>query len=207
MLMKYLTDYDRYNSVYEECPKALDISSCPAAQKETVLRYHYFSGFSEYRIASPMPGILPYPNNTDVQGARKYRYWQCGYDQLIDSHGLVQSPDFDVSTDPDEQSVGVCQAGKRYAWGFSFLFAFLIAVLHLVFTVLMYVLWLIGRKHGNESGTAVASGVFPDAVTMVAQAQRQYGAKLDRWSARELNRNIVRGKIGMSYSSGKGSNF
>jgi hypothetical protein len=71
----------------------------------------------------------------------------------------------------------------------------------------MYVLWLIGRKHGNESGTAVASGVFPDAVTMVAQAQRQYGAKLDRWSARELNRNIVRGKIGMSYSSGKGSNF
>lgn len=69
--MKCLTDYNRYKSVYEECPKALNISSCPAAQKETVLEYHYFSDFSEYRIATPMPGILPYPNDTDIHGARK----------------------------------------------------------------------------------------------------------------------------------------
>lgn len=52
----------------------------------------------------------------------------------------------------------------------------------------------------------MASGVFSDAVMMVTQAQRQHGAKLDEWNARELNRKIVGGKIGMSYSSGKCSN-
>lgn len=201
-LMICLIDYNHYSSVYEECPKALDISSCAAAQRITVLRSNYSFGSRDYQVASPMPGILPYNSDTDTQGAHNYRYWQCGY-ALIDSRGLVQSPDFDVNTDLEEQSVGVCQADRRYAWGFSFLFAFLVAVLHLVFALLMYGLWLVGRVDQKNQKTGVASGTFPDAVTMVTQAQKQYGTTLDEWSAKRLKRDIVGGKIGMSYSSGK----
>lgn len=146
-----------------------------------------------------MPGIVPYSNVTDAEGAARFPYWSCGYGQLINSSGLLQSPLYEVSSDSDDQSVGVCQADQRYAWGFSFLFAFLVAVLHLIFAVLMYALWLPSRNRRKASGRAAGGGHFPDAVTMVTQAQEQYGARLNEWSAAGLNKDILHGKTGMSF--------
>lgn len=191
-------DYDRYRSVYEECPQSLDISSCDAARKETVLSYDYGSGVANHQVSSPMPGILPYDNRTDSAGKEHPRYWQCGYDQLIDSHGLIQSPDFDVNSRVDDQSAGTCQADTSYAWGFSFLFSLLMAILHLLFTLLMYALWFANRRGWKASNRSVAPGTFPDAVMMVTQAQKHYDVYLDEWTATGLKKEIEQGKLGMS---------
>lgn len=198
-------DYQRYKHIYDQCPEALDISSCMAARTKTTLVTNYGDEVSYIDVLSPMPGIIPYANNkTDSAGKPVYRFWQCGYDTLVDSHSLVQSPDFDLYADPEDQAVGICQADKTYAWGFSFLFSFLVVVLHLLFVVVMYVLWLLSRPGGKTSLRSAAPGIFPDAVTMVTQAQKQYGSRLDEWTAAGLNKEILHGQTGMSFAADEG---
>jgi hypothetical protein len=41
-------------------------------------------------------------------------------------------------------------------------------------------------------------GEFKDAITMVTQAQEQYGMKIGEWSSSTLQREIVAGKVGIS---------
>lgn len=200
MLTYCLLDYHKYKDVYDSCPESLDISKCPAAQRQTTLTRHLYGDVFESQVAAPMPGIIPFSNDeTDPSGKIKYRYWQCGSDQLIDTHGLTQSPDFNAGFDMADQTVGVCQADQMYVWGFSFLFAVLVAIFHVVFAFLMYALWLWNWKDCKSSNRAVAAGIFPDAVTMVTQAQKQHGIKLDEWTPSGLKREIVHGMSGMSF--------
>ena len=147
-----------------------------------------------------MPGIVPYNNITEAEGASQYRYWQCGLDGLVDSRKLVQSPNYDNPyRDPAQQDIGLCQAGRQYVWGFSFLFSLLVAILHLVFTALMYALWLASRGQRGSNSHPAAPGFFADAVNMVTQAQKRYGMRLDEWTATGLKREVLNGKFGMTY--------
>lgn len=192
-------DYKRYEDVYDVCPKDLSIPSCASAQKNTTLLIVLSGETLEYNVYAPMPGILPLADNSSgTTGKSAHRYWQCGDEHLVDTHGLSQSDDFEPEFDDDDMSVGLCKSDKTYAWGFSFLFAFLVAVLQAVFALLMCSLWLANRAAWSSTGRQVASGIFPDAVAMVTQAQRQHGAELDQWSPKSLKRDVLHGPAGMA---------
>lgn len=131
-----------------------------------------------------MPGMVPYP--LDSTGSSKYTHWLCGT-KVYTIETLSGSSDV----------VGTCRAGSNYAWGFSFLLTFVTSVLTLIFTLIMYWLWYEIRRHG-KSGLQV--GAFKDAVTMVTLAQQQYGSKVGEWSSDTLQREVVAGKVGMSFA-------
>ena len=200
------TDYYQHKEVYDSCPDSLDIYSCPAAQRNTTLIWHYDGQEGKTGVYSPMPGIIPYSDDrTYPSGKTKYRHWICGPDLLINTRGLIQSSDYDITdtTFEGENYVGVCQADETYAWGFSFLLTFMVAALHLLFVLMMYTLWLVNRKTWNASDRAPAPGIFPDAVTMVTQAQKQSSVNLDEWTPAKLRKDIFYGKTSMSFKVDK----
>ena len=43
------------------------------------------------------------------------------------------------------------------------------------------------------------TGAFKDAVMMVTLAQKQYGGKIGEWSSRTLQKEVVEGRVGMSF--------
>ena len=90
-----------------------------------------------------------------------------------------------------------CQAGSGYSWGFSFLLTFVTSVLNLVFVILMYLIATEARRHGEWTKDV---GEFKDAVTMVTLAQQQYGDKIGDWSSSTLQKEIVGGQVGMTFS-------
>lgn len=132
-----------------------------------------------------MPGIVPYANSSTT--ASKYTHWICG-EQVFETREL------------EYRVAGLCRAGNGYAWGFSFLLTFLTSVLTLVFVLLMYALWLGVRQYDISSSE---TGEFKDAVTMVTLAQKQYGGKIGEWSSSTLQKEIVDGKLGISFVDDK----
>ena len=136
-----------------------------------------------------MPGILPYQDSSD--SVSEYSHWSCA-DEIFQKQDLSQYAGA-VGT-----ANGICRAGSGYQWGFSFLLTFVVCILNLIFTLIMYALWWDVHRHGNASETK--PGVFKDAVTMVTMAQSQYGAKVGEWSSATLQRVVVNGRNGMTFA-------
>ena len=178
-------DYDRYHAVYAACPVSLNISDCKAADQTT---FFWPNGrpSDRYQIPSPMPGMVPYANSSTA--ASKYTHCICG-ERVFEAAHLPHG-DFSGTV------AGLCRAGNGYAWGFSFLLTFLTSVLNLGFVLLMYALWFGVRRHG---GPWSETGAFKDAVMMVTLAQKQYGGKIGEWSSRTLQKEVVEGRVGMSF--------
>jgi len=125
-----------------------------------------------------------------------YSHWDCGeqivLNDWLDSGGW-SSEDGLTSI----HTIGFCMSGQNYLWGFSFMLTFVVSVLHLVFTLLMYAIWFNVRAH--TLGTPKEShSLFFDATLMVTSAQAQYGDQLCEWSAKTLERDIVKGKKGLT---------
>lgn len=139
-----------------------------------------------------MPGIVPYANTSDT--VSKYSHWVCG-DSIVATKNLTQYAN-DIYP-YDGTITGMCQAGSGYVWGFSFLMTFLVAVLNLVFVLVMYALWIDVQRHHVLSKDV---GEFKAAVTMVTNAQSQYGAKVGDWSARTLQKKVMKGRRGVTYA-------
>ncbi|KAK5124885.1 hypothetical protein LTR85_001075 [Meristemomyces frigidus] len=184
-LLSAMTDYQRYASIYAQCPSTLNISTCIAANVSTYVNLRV--GESEdMALLPPMPGIITWPDK-----APRYTHWDC-------SGVLVETAWFE-----SEYAEGWCRAGAGYVWGFSFLLTLVVSILTMVFAMIMFGLWLHVRpRGGSDTGHAADHGVFKDAVTMVTQAQSQYGGKVGEWSARTLQKEVVKGKQGMSFASG-----
>lgn len=174
-------DSHRYANVYEECPSAINISGCAAADKPTWVLQYYEEPPPNMSLYAPMPGIVTWPDL-----APHYTHWDCG-GTIIESSWLI--PDSGNAT-------GVCQAEATYAWGFSFLLTFLVSVLTFVFALIIYALWSEVRRHGGDD-----HGSFKDAILMLTQAQATYGAQIGEWSASSLQREITKGKQGMTTAS------
>lgn len=163
----------------------MNMSSCPSANITTWAAnpangddWHY-----NITISPPMPGIIPYPKRSP------YSHWTC--------EGNIYATDwFDLQTG---NITGVCQAGSKYVWGFSFLLTFVVSILTFVFAVMMYALWLDTRG----AGLARDHSAFKDAVEMVTQAQTQYGEQIDEWTAGDLQKKVMRGSSGMTADSVK----
>lgn len=107
----------------------------------------------------------------------------------------------DFSNVPDtygQTATGICRTRNGYAWGFSFLLTFVVALLNLVFVLIMYGLWLDTHRQRKQMEHPIGlGGEFKDAVTMVSAAQRQYGADLDSWGTRALQKKVVKGWVGL----------
>ncbi|KAK5133571.1 hypothetical protein LTR08_007610 [Meristemomyces frigidus] len=179
--------YHRYASIYAECPSTLNLSTCAAANISTYVQPSPKLATSEkLALQAPMPGIITWPDE-----APRYTHWDCG-GSIIETAWLAQA---------SGNATGVCQAGARYAWGFSFQLTLVVALLTMVFALIMCGLSLEAKPRGRRAHAA-DHGVFKDAVTMVTQAQRQYGGRVGEWSAMTLQKEVVKGKRGMSFASG-----
>jgi len=177
------TDYYRYADIYERCAPSLDLSDCAAANVISWVAYTLGEEVYNNTIEAPLPGIITWPD-----AAPHYTHWDCA-GVVVETSWLSKI---------SGNATGECQAGARYAWGFSFLLTFLVSVLSFAFALIMYVLWLGVREFaGNEYGN------FKDAVTMVTQAQGQYGEKVGEWSASTLQKEVVKGKQGMTTASAR----
>lgn len=173
-------DYHRYADVYAQCPSTLNISDCSAANKST-WAHESFKGGLNFTLDAPMPGIVTWPDQ-----APHYTHWDCGGEIVETSQLRAYAGNV----------TGLCQAGPTYAWGFSFLFTFLVSIFTFTFALTMYGLWLEVHKYGAKE-----HGNFKNAVTMVTQAQARYGEKVGDWSASTLEKEIVKGQQGMTTAS------
>ena len=146
-----------------------------------------------------MPGIIPYANTTESTAISQYSHWACG-DIVVGVTHLSKFMDTNSLeyTTGNETVTGICQAGKGYAWGFSFLFTFVVCVLQLTFVLVMYALWF--GVHRRRTKKPAGLGVFKDAVTMVSLAQWQCGERLDNWSSERLKQELVDGGKGMTFA-------
>lgn len=173
-------NYHRYANVYE-CSSAIDISGCAAADEPAWVLQYYEEPPLNMSLYAPMPGIVTWPDL-----APHYTHWDCG-GTIIESSRLISH---------SGNATGVCQAEATYAWGFSFLLTFLVSVLTFVFALIVYALWSGVRRHGGHD-----HGSFKDAIVMVTQAQAIYGAQIGECSASSLQREITKGKQGMTTAS------
>jgi hypothetical protein len=202
-----LSDYQRYQDVYASCPARLNISGCDAAHEDTTVEVAWGNSMT---LPSPMPGIVPYPNATNprTKSSFPYTHWLCGY-FVISVDDMIQFADL-----PDQSSVystfavqtpraavGYCQSGKDYAWGFSFLFTLCTLVLQIFFTLLMYAIDISAARRAPPISRQEARGEFKDAVTLVTQAQAQFGAEVAEWTAEGLRKRLYGGKVGMSFTN------
>ena len=151
-----------------------------------------------------MPGIVPYPNTTNAKTESKiqYTHWLCGYFviNVDDMLQFLDDADFDSVWLTKPSAVGLCESGVNYAWGFSFLLTLYTLVLQLLFTLLMYAIGIDAARRAPPMSRQGARGEFKDAVTLVTQAQAQFGAEVADWSAEGLRKRLYGGKIGMSYT-------
>lgn len=118
-----------------------------------------------------------------------YTHWDCDSD-LVMSEWLQSDGQTSEDGRVTNQSVGFCMAGKGYVWGFSFILTFLVSVLHLVFTALMYGIWLMNTRT-VRSGKK--QGLFSHATFLVTSVQRQYGGEISDWTPERLEQEIVKG--------------
>lgn len=198
--------YNRYfDPIYSQCPERLNISGCSAAQERTYLVTHYGTDFTTNEtIPIPAPGIIKYPEFRNP--VSKYRWWNCN-EYLIDAMQLINFPDF--ATPPTQDALtGMCRSGSGYVWGFSFLLTLVASVLHLIFVLVLYALWMDVGRHWRarkgQRGKLENIGQFKDAVQMVVSAQRHYGTGIAEWDAASLEKEIMKGKLGMGHEVGSG---
>lgn len=147
-----------------------------------------------------MPGIIPFSNVTTARTGSKspYTHWICG-EKVVDVADIHQFAE--VYGYKDNAATGICQSGTKYAWGFSFLFTLCVAILHLAFTLEMYALELSAIRTAPPLDRQGAKGEFKDAVTLVTQAQGQFGDQVAGWSAEGLRKRLYGGREGMSFAS------
>lgn len=91
-------------------------------------------------------------------------------------------------------------AGQGYVWGFSFILTFLVSVLHLIFTALMYGIWWTDARQVRSGKKK--QNLFSHATFMVISAQRQYGEEISECSPEWLEQEIVKGEKGLSLHEG-----
>ena len=186
-----LVDHNRYQHVYEDC-KDQALANCSAAQIETWVDLYNPSEGSNKTMRLPVYGMTLYP----VQD-RHYTAWDCGGNLLLNDW----MPSWNEGT-LEIDAAGFCQAGQTYVWGFSFVLTFAVCCLHLTFTILMYMVWHGARARPGQ--TAITpGGLFKDAALMVSKAQAQYGDDIGSWSAKNLEKEVVHGKKGMSFNEGQ----
>ncbi|KAK5163944.1 uncharacterized protein LTR77_010340 [Saxophila tyrrhenica] len=198
--------YERYrDTIYSNCPEHLNISSCEAAKQRTWVIANYGGAYtSNDTVPAPAPGIIPYPEFHSPY--TKNRYWACG-EMLVDARQITnfQSSQYGHFTVSNPSTTGLCRATTGYVWGFSFLLTFLTAILNLVIVLVMYALWFDVCRHRRAKegrGTkSYVSGQFKDAVQMVMSAQQQYGSGIAEWDARSLEKEVVKGNVGMGIAN------
>lgn len=180
-----MKDVERYLSIYDAC-NGQNFSSCAAAKAETFV----LDSGTNWTVGPPAAQIQTWssPNN-------QYSHWDCGgallRNEWMSIDGYIGDDGLRI------QSTGFCMSGQNYAWGFSFVLTFIVSILHLVFTLLMYAIWYSVRSQPGEKPEQPHSA-FYDAIFMVTNARAQHGDQISDWSARTLERDILRGKKGLS---------
>jgi hypothetical protein len=65
----------------------------------------------------------------------------------------------------------------------------------------MYAIDISAARRAPPISRQEARGEFKDAVTLVTQAQAQFGAEVAEWTAEGLRKRLYGGKVGMSFTN------
>ena len=202
----YLEHEDAYQvaASLSQCTKYYNgsiLDDCAPLQQSSTVRSP--ADYEKVPLNSPLLNIEVLGNND--QGAPKA--FKCpGFptDLVFDTHQINQGYENGISA--------LCTAGASYQWGFSFLLLLIVSILNLLFSVMMYALWVDARRGGNlktreevftgphggrQSGSLNNPSNLRSALDISRQAELQYGREIHEWSTWKLDNVVWRGKKGI----------
>ena len=122
---------------------------------------------------------------------------------------------------------GICTAvDTNYQWGFSYLILLFVCIMHLLFAIIVYTLWLEANRydvaaaivlretawHRNADAddcetydpvrkAAARPSILTSAIAIVGQAEQHYGAKVGMLTSHKLRKRVWGGNKGMQVGS------
>ncbi|KAJ4146870.1 hypothetical protein LMH87_001429 [Akanthomyces muscarius] len=216
--------YERYKADYNAAAKdprcqnsttglnVTMLTDCGPLNKTSEIRDSLNSAGSSSRMIkldAPMLNIevWPFDEATNMPSA-----WLCN-DLIIKTADL----------NSHKNVTGICTSvNSNYQWGFSYLILLIVCILHLLFAVIMYALWLEARRCSVDAisawrrtplrcgaddaslktqdlvrKAAARPSIMTSAIAIVSQAEQHYGANVSSWTNSKLNKRVWRGSKGM----------
>lgn len=86
----------------------------------------------------------------------------------------------------DLRDKGVCQPGKNYQWGFSFLLVFVFLIVTVLLFSVLYIIWCISKLRTTLDRTAQVFGNFRTIVEVNSLLQEKVGVGLESMTNEEI---------------------